>query len=173
MLHHLFLHRLYYVLPDEPSAVRLVTDLESWDISPFHIHAIAGHGERLKSLPAATAQQRHDAAAKLEQALWYGNLILFAVAALGLIVALSAGASVWALAAAVAMIVTVLAGVEFVLRIPHTHLDEFRSALAHREILLMVDVPKSRKAEIEKLIEHCHPAAVAGGVGWAVEGLKI
>lgn len=173
MLRHLFLHRLYYVLPDEETAVRLVADLETWGITLFHIHAVAGHGERLKTLLPATAQQRQDTARKLEQGLWYGNLALFVLAAVGLLAAFSATSTLWAAISLTVMVMTVAAGSTFVLRVPHTHLDEFRSALSHREILLLIDVPKSRKAEIEKLIEHCHPAAVAGGVGWAVEGLKI
>jgi hypothetical protein len=173
MLRHLFLRRLFFVLPDEINAQRLVTDLESWGISHFHIHAIAGHGGRLTSLPPATRHQRNDAVWHLEQTFWYGALVLCALAAIALPVAIYTASAAWAVSAAAVMIVTITAGATFVLRVPDTHLDEFRSALSHREILLMVDVPKSRVAEIETLVEHRHPEAVIGGVGWTVEGLAI
>lgn len=173
MLRHLFLRRLFFVLPDESHARSLVTDLESWGVSYFHIHAIGGRGAPLTSLPPATRQQRNDAVWHLEQSLWYGTLALFTVAAVALLASLTAGSLLWATVSALVMTVTLAAGASFVLRVPDTHLDEFRSALAHREILLLVDVPKARVGEIETLVEHSHPEAVIGGVGWTVEGLPI
>jgi hypothetical protein len=173
MLRHLFLHRLYYVLPDEAAAGRLVSDLELWGVSPFRIHAIAGQGEQLRSLLPATVLQRGDFARILETLMWYGNVLLFALAVAGLVLAISAGSMAWAAAAVFVMIATAAGGTLFAIYVPHTHIDEFRSALSHREILLLIDVPRWRKAEVETLIEHHHPAAVAGGVGWAVEGLRI
>jgi hypothetical protein len=173
MLRHLFLRRLFFVLPDEIHAQRLVADLETAGISHCHMHAIAGHGGHLTLLPPASQRQRHDAVWRLEQTLWYGNLALFTISAIGLLVAVYFTAVAWAVIAAAAMFVTVTAGTLFVLHVPNTHLDEFRSALTHREILLMVDVPKSRVAEIETLVERRHPEAEADGVGWTIEGLRI
>ena len=58
-------------------------------------------------------------------------------------------------------------------RIPNVHLDEFRDALAHGEILLMVDVAQQRVADIEDCVHHNHPETTIGGVGWGTEALGL
>lgn len=55
----------------------------------------------------------------------------------------------------------------------NVHLNEFREALQHGEILLMVDVPVRRVAEIEDLVYHRHPEVTVGGVGWASHLLHV
>ena len=57
--------------------------------------------------------------------------------------------------------------------VPDVHLTEFTDALSHGEVLLMVDVPVDRVAEIEKAVHHRHPEAVVGGVSWAVDAFGI
>jgi len=57
--------------------------------------------------------------------------------------------------------------------VPDTHLDEFRGALSHSEVLLMVDVPRQRVAEIEEIVRQQHPEATLGGAGWTIEALRI
>ncbi len=66
-----------------------------------------------------------------------------------------------------------VAGGLFALFVPDTHLDEFRGALAAHEILLLVDVPKARVAEIEEHVSGRHLEATPGGSGWTREGLGI
>jgi len=61
------------------------------------------------------------------------------------------------------MAVNFLVGVRFV-RLPNAHLNELKDALAHGEILLMVDVSEDRVAVVEKLIHNHHPEAAVGGV---------
>jgi hypothetical protein len=167
------MRRLYFVLPDEAHAERMLADLEMAGIARGHVHAIAGHGAQLAHLPPATRRQLRDTAWRLEQSLWYANLALFAAALITCGWAYSAGRTGIAVVALAVAIASVTAGVLFAMRVPDTHLDEFRGALAHREILLMVDVPKERVAEIEDRIERKHPEAVAGGSGWTIEGFGI
>lgn len=52
---------------------------------------------------------------------------------------------------------------------PDVHLTEFTDALAHGEVLLMVDVPGSRVAEVEDFIHQRYPESVVGGVGWTLD----
>ena len=66
-----------------------------------------------------------------------------------------------------------IAGALFAMRVPDTHLDEFRGALSHREVLLMVDVPKWRVAEVEEIVYRRHPEVTAGGTGWTIHALGI
>jgi hypothetical protein len=50
--------------------------------------------------------------------------------------------------------------------VPNVHLQEFRDALRHGEILLMIDVPQQRVDEVEYRVLARHPEAVAGGSSW-------
>lgn len=71
------------------------------------------------------------------------------------------------------MALNLTAGALFGMRVPGTHLDEFRGALSHREVLLMVDVPKWRVAEVEEIVYRRHPGATPGGTGWTIHALGI
>lgn len=169
----MFQRRLYFIVPDESAAAKVVADLEATGVNRRHIHAIAGKGATLEKLPAASERQRRDAVWHLQWALWTGNLGLFAVATAGLIVSLLLDSATGALLSAAVMAVSFLAGFVFATRVPDTHLDEFHGVLAHPEVLLLVDVPKQRVAEIEELISRHHPEATAGGAGWTIEALQI
>lgn len=169
----MFQRRLYFIIPDESRAAKVVADLEAAGVNRRHIHAIAGKGATLEKLPAANERQRRDAVWRLQRVLWTGNLGLFAVATAGLIASLLQNSANGAFLSAAVMATSFIAGFVFATRVPDTHLDEFRGVLAHPEVLLMVDVPKSRVAEIEEMVSQRHPEATAGGAGWTIEALQI
>jgi hypothetical protein len=169
----MFHRRLYFIVPDEPQAVRIVADLETVGVDRQHIHAIAGKGTTLEKLPVANERQRRDAVWRLQQILWLGNLVLFVLGAIGLIVSVLQGSLTGAILSFAAMALTLTAGFLFATRVPDTHLDEFRGVLSHSEVLLMVDVPPQQVADIEELIRRHHPEATAGGTGWTIEALQI
>jgi hypothetical protein len=54
-----------------------------------------------------------------------------------------------------------------------THLDEFHGALAHGEIVLMVDVPRQRVAQVEELVRQQYPEAMPGGAGWTIDASNL
>jgi hypothetical protein len=167
------LRRLFFLLPDEASGASLVTDLEAAGVTREHLHAVTGAGRRIEGLPPATPRQQRDSVWRLEHWLWNGNLVLFAVAALGLLYSLYLGYVVVAILAAAVMIASITAGALFVYRVPDTHLGELRSALAHGEIVVMVDVPRHQVDGIQRLVEQRHPEAEVSGVGWTIERLGI
>lgn len=169
----MFLRRLYFIVPDESQAAKIVGDLEVAGVDRRHIHALAGKGATLQTLPPASERQRHDAVWHLQRILWTGNLVLFAVATAGLIVSLLRDSAFGAFLSIAVMILTFVAGFLFATRVPDAHLDEFRGVLGHPEVLLLVDVPKQRVAEIEELISRRHPEATPGGTGWTIEALQI
>ncbi len=169
----MFYRRLFFVIPDEPQAVRVVADLETAGVDRQHIHAIAGKGAVLTQLPEATERQRHDAVWQIERRVWAGNLVLFLLVLIGLIVSIIVGSLVGSVLSLAIMAITFIAGALFAMRVPDTHLDEFRGALSHSEVLLMVDVPRQRVAEIEELIYRRHPEATSGGTGWTIDALRI
>jgi Flp pilus assembly protein TadB len=165
--------RLYFLFPDADHARGVTRELVQAGVDEYHIHAVARDGVDLTSLPEATVRQRQDAAGRIEAVAWDTNLALFAAAAVALLAALFL-ATVWlAVGALLVMAATFLGGAWFALRVPDVHLDEFREAIAHGEIVLMVDVPPKRVAEIEDLVHRRHPEANVGGVGWSIEGLGI
>lgn len=165
--------RLYFLLPDRAHALSVVEELASEGISIENMHALGGQGQQLDGLPDSTLRQHNDTAAHLESFLWNANLISFVVA-LGIFFILLAttGWSLWLLVPVTIMMANFLAGLRFT-RLPNTHLDEFRDAMAHGEILLMVDVPEQQVADIENLVHHHHPEATVGGVSWGTPAFGL
>jgi hypothetical protein len=137
------------------------------------MHALAGEQVSLEGLPEASDAQRHDLARHLETFLWDSNLVVFGVALGALLtLGLSSGLTAWLLLPLAIMLASFLAGLRFT-RLPNVHLDEFRDALSHGEILLMVDVPVARVADIENRVHRHHPEAAVGGVGWGTTVMNI
>lgn len=161
------LRRLFFLLPDTEHAQSVVDDLVETGINKRYIHAIA-RGVDLKSLPEATKRQKSDTTFRLEWFIWNANLLLFVVALVAFISSLISGELLWLAASLLIMLVTFIAGEQFVVRVPDVHLTEFTDALSHGEVLLMIDVPGHRVAEIEEFVHHRHPVACVGGVGWAM-----
>lgn len=167
------LRRLFFVIPDPGLAVEVVNEIEHMGVQRDHMHALARDGMDVSALPRATNAQRNDVAWKIEWNLWKVNLAIFGMAMLGFILALSAESATWSVLALAVMLLTFILGALFVFYIPDTHLDEFTAALAHGEIVLMVDVPKRRVKDIETWVDRHHPEAVCGGVGWTSEHFGI
>jgi len=166
--------RLYFLFPDPVHARHAVDTLaDGTGVDARHIHAIAQREGRIARLPRPTAQQQSDLAGRLESWLWNGNLLLFGLALLAFIAALVEGAAAWAVAALLVMALTFLGGFLFTTYVPHVHLNEFRAALAHGEILLMIDVPTDKVKMVEDYILHHYPEAVAGGTSWSVEAFGL
>ncbi len=166
------LRRLFFLFPNEKRAQHAVDELVSRHISKRHMHAIAC-GVKLTTLPEATERQKKDTAFRVEQFLWNANLLLFAIALVLLITSLASTKWFWAGFALITMLVTFFAGKQFVVRIPDVHLTEFTDALAHGEILLMVDVSLYRVAEIENFVHQHYPEATIGGSSWTMDAFGI
>ena len=166
--------RLYFLLPDVMHTRSIVDELETGGIQRRCIHVIAAQGVDLEGLPIASRNQRNDLGAKLETIFWNGNLALFTIALLVLIVlALLHVSWYWLLIPVAIMLATFVTGAEFTRYIPNVHLSEFTDATHHREILLMVDVPVRQVARVEELVHRHHPEVITGGVGWHVDALHV
>lgn len=161
------LRRLFFLFPDTAHAQRVVNELIERGINTRYIHAIA-KGVDLGSLPEATERQKADTTFRLERFIWSANLMLFLVALIAFISSLMSADLLWVSITLLIMLVTFIAGEQFVVRVPDVHLTEFTDALSHGEVLLMIDVPAHRVAEIEDYVHHRHPEACVGGVGWAM-----
>jgi hypothetical protein len=165
--------RLYFLLPDRQHALSVVEELEEDGIDTDHMHALGDRRTPLGDLPNASLRQEKDTASHLEKLLWNSNLASFSLALSGFIALLIfSGLTWWLLLPLAVMAANFLAGLYFT-GLPNTHLGEFRDALGHGEILLMVDVPENQVARIENRVHHQHPEATVGGVGWGTEAFGL
>jgi hypothetical protein len=165
--------RLYFLLPDRAHALSVVGELARDGISTGNMHALGDRGTPLDGLPTASRRQTNDAAGHLEDFLWNANLLSFVVAlGIFIILAVTTEPGPWLLAPVAIMVANFLAGLRFA-KLPNTHLNEFRDALAHGEILLLVDVPEHRVATVEHQIHHRHPEATVGGVCWGTQAFGL
>ena len=106
--------RLYFLLPDTEHARLVVRELEARGIQRKFMHAIAGRGGEVSDLPVASPMQRNDLGARIERYLWGGNLALFFMALIALVVlALLSLPWWWLLLPAGIMLVSFLTGLEF------------------------------------------------------------
>jgi hypothetical protein len=163
--------RIYFAVPDNLHARHIVTELEAAGIDGTQIHALAKSGVDLSDLPSATLPQRHDRVWTLENLFWKGDLVLFGIATVVLVLALVNAWIIGAIAAMAVMLVTFLVGNHFAVNLPHTHLGDLQVPFKHGEIVLTVDVPRTRVREIEQLVSRHHPEAGVSGIGWTIHAL--
>jgi len=165
--------RLYFLLPDRAHALSVVDELNSSGVNSQHIHALSNRLAHLDGLPTSTLRQARDTASKVEKILWNANLISFVVAfCIFIALVLTMTWNWWLVVPISIMLTNFFAGLGFT-NVPNTHLGEFQDALAHGEILLMVDVPETQVARIEKQVHHQHPEAAVGGVGWGTAAMGL
>lgn len=165
--------RLYFIFADKLQAQQAFTDLTHTGIEQNLIHALARDTVDLGTLPPATGPQRRDLVWRVENVVWRSNLTLFALGLLGLLAGLYFAITALSLLASAVMLVTFVGGALFAYQVPDAHLDEFRGALAHGDIVLLVDVPRNRHGEIEELMRRRHPEAIPGGSSWIIDGIGI
>jgi len=167
------MRRLYFLFPSIAEAQAAVSTLSTANIPKRFMHALAREGLSLGDLPRASLNQQHDLRARLARFFWNGDLLIFAIALVGLIIALIMGAWIWATVTLVLIVVTYSIGAFYAMNIPEHSLAEFRAELSHGEILIMVDVPKKRLHEIETLIHHKHSTADCEGSSWTLDLMGI
>lgn len=165
--------RLYFIFSNNRQAEQAFADLKKAEVAPEHMHALSRADVDLGTLPPATEAQRNDLAGRMENLVWRSNLVLFALGLTALLLGIYLGTTTLSLLGLVVMLLSFIAGAMFASLVPDAHVDEFRGALAHGDIVLLVDVPRQRHGEIEELMRQRHAAAVPGGSSWTIDGLGI
>jgi hypothetical protein len=164
--------RVYWLLPDLPSARATLDDLLQARIELQHVHFVAREDGDLSGLHAANLLQTsdviHSAGAGLAVGAAVGGM-------LGAIAAVSYPAvdepPLWSLIPAVVLAGAILeAWTASMIGIsaPNTRLRRFAPALEQGRILLMVDVPPRRVEEIEARLQALHPEAIPQGCDGAM-----
>lgn len=159
--------RLYYLVPGAPSARRLMDDLLLARIEERHIHFIARPGTAMEGLHEANVLQTTDIVHGAQQGALLG-------AALGCGTGLALAWFVipdggWQVTAVLgAMVLGALVGgwaASMVgAAIPNSRLKAFSDAIEDGQILLMVDVPEHKVADVQALLGRTHPEATGRGI---------
>ena len=158
--------RLYFVLPDVESAKRTADDLLLARVDDRHMRFLSRRGTALEPLHEAGYLDKTDMIHGAAVGLALGGIIGALVGALVVayppegmrpqLVAVLIGMLVGApLGAWVASMVGAA--------VPNSRLRQFHADLEAGRVLMMVDVPFRRVAEIAELVASRHPEAVARG----------
>ena len=159
--------RLYYVMPDLPSARRMMDDLLLARIEERHIHFLAKRGTSMDGLHEANLLQKTDIVHGAQLGTTMGALLGCIAGAL----------LVWfppadGMPQAFAIVVATATGAAFgawtssmaAAAVPSSRLKRFAPAIDEGKILLMVDVPEHKVDDIHALLNRVHPEAADEGV---------
>lgn len=158
--------RLYFVLPDVDSARRAADDLLLARVEDRHMRFLARRGTALDPLHEASYFDKtdmvHGAAVGLALGAIIGGLVGVMVVAyppqgtspqlVAVLIGMLLGAPLGAWMAS-------MAGAA----VPNSRLRQFQADIEAGRVLMMVDVPFSRVAEITELVLSRHPEAVPRG----------
>ncbi|HJV81048.1 DUF1269 domain-containing protein [Noviherbaspirillum sp.] len=159
--------RLYFMLPDVPSARALLDELLLARIEERYMHFCAKDGTPLPNMPEANFLQKTDLVHGAESGMLVGGAIGLIGGAL-LVLFPPEGVRLQMIAVLVAGIVGALFGAwasgMVAAAIPNSRLRAFQAGMERGQVLLMIDVPNQRVREIENLVESRHPEARFGGM---------
>ena len=161
------MRRIYFLVPTVGAGRSIVNELLLARIEERHIHIVAREGTPLEDLPEAKLAQSSDLVPSLQRGVAAGGLsgllagmlaitfppaglVLGGGAILGLAV-FGAGFGAW---------MSSMVGVG----LPNSRIEQFQQAIADGELLMMIDVPRTRVEEIESLVTRHHPEAALEGV---------
>jgi hypothetical protein len=159
------MRRIYFLVPDLDTTRTIVNELLLARIQERRIHVLARRDTPLEDLPEATFLQKTDFIPALDQGLAVGGATgmlagLVAVALpTGLVLGGGAVLTVSLIGAGLGAWWSSLIGVSTSSR----RLKDYQDAIEMGQILVMVDVPKDRVDEIERLVRKHHPDAECRG----------
>jgi len=156
------------MLPDLASAKRTMDDLLLARISEQHMHFVAREDADMTGLHEANVLQTSDVIRAAQVGLVVGGAV---GALLGIVAAIFfpivGDKPQWGIAAVLAMLGAAFGAWSSSMigaSTPSHRLKRFESAIEQGQILLMVDVPRSRVDEIEGRLQALHPEARHEGV---------
>jgi hypothetical protein len=160
------MRRLYFLVPSIGSARKINDELLLARVEERHIHVIAREGTPMEDLPEAKLAQRSDLIPALERGAAIGGItgILGGVIAVtfppaGLVLGGGAILATGLAGVGVGALMSSMIGVD----VPNSRIQKFQQAIDEGELLMMVDVPKSRVEEIDDLVKKHHPEAEIEG----------
>lgn len=160
------MRRLYFMLPNLDTTHTVVNELLLKRIDDHHIHIVAKEGTQMGNLPEATLLQKSDFIPAVERGFAIGGItgILAGIAAVTIPsegFALGGGAILFS-ALAGAVIGAWVSGM-IGLDVHNTQITRFEKAIQAGQLLLMVDIPNDRVAEIKEMVHSHFPKAEIAG----------
>ena len=154
------MRRLYFLLPNLDITHTVVNELLLARVEERHIHIIAKEGTPLKDLPEANLIQKSDFVPAMERGVAMGGATgvvagLVALAFPGVVIG---GGALLAMGLAGAGMGAWLGGM-IGMDVENSHIKKFEAAIQSGQILVLVDVPKSRVESIQDLIKKHHSEA--------------
>lgn len=157
--------RIYFLIPNIEMTKNIVNELLLERVDERHMHVLAKRDTPMENLPEASYLQKTDFVPALEQGLSVGG---FTGLMSGLVAMAYPGGP---MLAGGTILATTIAGVCFGALISsmvgssvgNRQIKQFADAIEKGEFLLMVDVPKRRIEEIEKVVKNNHPQALCEG----------
>jgi uncharacterized membrane protein YeaQ/YmgE (transglycosylase-associated protein family) len=157
---------MYLTLPDVACAKRLANDLLLARIEDRHMHFLARRGTDLGELHEASHLQKTDAVHGAFTGFVTGGVMGVVVGAL-LVNFPPQGVSLQLVAVLIAAIVGAMLGTWVAsmvgLQVPNSRLKAFEKDIEEGKILLMLDVPSSRREAVHEVIARTHPEAIDRG----------
>jgi uncharacterized membrane protein YeaQ/YmgE (transglycosylase-associated protein family) len=159
--------RLYFLLPDVPSAKRTADDLLLARVDDRRMHFLAKRGTDLGELHEASYTLKTD----LGRGAWLG-LVLGALggALVGALLVGSPlegtqpGATTALVATLVGAVLGIWLGSMAAVAVPNSRLRAFQPDLERGSVLLMVDVAYGRVDEVRDIVRVRHPEAMSAGL---------
>jgi len=159
--------RIYWLLPDLASARRTMNDLLLARISEQHIHFVAREDADMSGLHAANVLQTSDVIRAAEMGLIIGGGVGVVAGVIAAMFPIVGDSPQWGVVAVLAVLGGVFGAWSSSMigsSTPSSRLKRFQPAIEQGQILLMVDIPRSRVDEIEKMLETGHPEGHFEGV---------
>jgi hypothetical protein len=160
--------RIYWLLPDLASARRSMDDLLLARIPESYIHFVAREGSDMTGLHAANVLQTSDVVRAAQAGIVIGGAVGAVLGVLAAIFFPIVGDSPqWGMVAVLSIVGAgfgAWASSMIGISTPSDRLKRFEPAIEQGQILLMVDVPRSRVDQIEERLQALHPEAHLEGV---------
>jgi len=155
--------RIYWLLPDVASSRRTMDDLLLAQVEARHIHFVAREGTDMTGLHEANLLQTSDVIRSAEAGLCIGVATgAIAGAVLAVAYPVVGDQPQWGLVAVLAIVGAgfgAWASSMIGIATPSERLKRFQPAIDAGQLLLIVDVPRSRVDEIEARLQSLHPEA--------------
>ncbi|MFP3874515.1 MAG: DUF1269 domain-containing protein [Thiohalophilus sp.] len=156
------MRRIYFLMPYINTTHELVKDLLLSHVEERYIHVIAKEGTPMEELPEASLLQKSDFVPAIEKGLTLGavtglvcGLIAMAFPPSGMVIGGGAVLFIGAAGASVGGLMSSLVGVG----LPSSRLEKFEEAVNAGQVLVLVDVDRTRVDEVEDLVRKHHPEA--------------
>ncbi len=158
--------QLFYLLPDIKHTNEVCHDLIKWKIPGSSLHAVMNKKENIKEVSDVHTLKETDHDEIVENNYWELNIALFCFSFVVFISMVILQSGMYLLIPFMVMVACIAVAIYSIIEIPHVHWKEFKNAIPHGEILLIIDVPIKLMHYVETIVHRRHPEALAGGVCW-------